>query len=305
MSSSFGSSLARKPGEALPASVAEIVPGQIYAVGGGIPAGQSVSWLREDRSGWMPVQAYLFRSAGRALVMDCGLPVHAAGLDAGFDALLDGLAPPRLLLSRWEPDAIVGLPRFVERYGVTEVLSYAGLNPLDFFEGFEGAAARSLVDAHARTARLVPILPGETIEHGTLRLAAISPALRLLLTMWYYEPATRSLFTADAFGLVANPDAPYPFASRISAEALSPGIVRDTLLAKFDWFIGAHVEPIVTELEEILARFDIERICPSIGGVIEGRSGVERVFKATIDTIRKLGAEKRSSSLRGFDWSTV
>ncbi|QIB33112.1 MBL fold metallo-hydrolase [Ancylobacter pratisalsi] len=299
------SSLARVPDAALPASVAEIVPGQIYAIGGGIPAGQSVSWLREDRSGWMPVQAYLLRSTDRALVIDCGLPVDAEGLNAGFDALLDGLPPPRLLISRWEPDAIAGLPRFVERYGVTDVLSYAGLNPLDFFEGFEGAAARSLVDVQARMARLVPVLPGETIDHGNLRLQAISPALRLLLTMWYYEPATRSLFTADAFGLMANPDAPCPFASPISAEALSPVLMRDTLLAKFDWFIGAHVEPIVAELEEMLARLDIERICPSIGGLIEGRPSVERVFAATIDMIRRLGAEKRSSSLSGFDWSSV
>lgn len=286
----------------LPRSVAQVVPGKLYAVGAAVPHTASVSWIEERAAGFTPVQCFVFLSEGRAMVMDCGLAVHAAEVGAGLDALLEGFSSPRLLISRWEPDAMGALPWLVERYRVPEVLSYAGLNPLDFFEGFEDAVARSTVDAQAGTAQLVPILPGDTIEHGAMRIEAISPALRLLLTMWYYEASTRSLFTADAFTLLANPLAARPFVARPAASELTSAAMQSCLRTKFDWLVGAHVEAIIADLEGIAGRYEIERICPTIGGIIEGRGAVRQAFEATIAALRALASEPRQSAVAGFDW---
>lgn len=286
----------------LPKSVVEIVPGRLFAVGGAVPHSTSVSWIEARSSGFTPVQCYVFRSARSTMVMDCGLPIHAAEVGAGLDALLAGHPPPRLLISRWEPDAMAGLPWLVERYRVPEVLSYAGLNPLDFFTGFEQAAAQSQVDTRAGAATLVPILPGEVIEHGSLRIEAISPTLRLLLTLWYYEAKTRSLFTADAFTLFANPSGPTPFIARPAPGELTAAAFARSLHTKFDWLVGAHCEPIVADLEALLARYKIDRICPNIGGIIEGRAAVKQAFRSTIDALRLLAAEPRQSAVADFDW---
>jgi glyoxylase-like metal-dependent hydrolase (beta-lactamase superfamily II) len=286
----------------LPDSVAEIVPDELYAIGGAVPQSISVSWIDERASGWTPVQCFVFISNGKALVMDCGLPAHTAEVGAGLDALLAGCPPPRLLVSRWEPDAMGALPWLVERYKVPEVLSYAGLNPLDFFEGFERAAARSQVDARRHGAQLVPILPGDIIEHGSMRLTAISPALRLLLTMWYYESSTRSLFTADAFTLLTNPSGPAPLIARDAAGKLTSAVTQRCLRAKFDWLVGAYCEEVIADLDSIAARYEIDRICPTIGAIIEGPALVQKVFRTTTSALRALAKKRRQSALIGFDW---
>lgn len=286
----------------LPNSVAEIVPGRLYAIGGAVPHSVSVSWIEKRTSGWTPVQCFVFLSDGKAMVMDCGLPAHTAAVSAGLDALLAASPPPRLLISRWEPDAMAALPWMVERYKVPEVLSYAGLNPLDFFEGFEEAAARSQVNVRKRDAQLVSILPGDVIEHGSMRLTAISPALRLLLTMWYYETSTRSLFTADAFTLLANPFGPVPLVARPAAGKLTSVAMQRCLRTKFDWLVGAHCEAIIADLDSLAARHQIDRICPTIGGIIEGPAAVRQAFRATAGALRALAKKPRQSALAGFNW---
>ena len=44
----------------LPPSVTEVVADKVYAIGGTIPAQQSLTWSPR-RAGWLPIQCYLFQ----------------------------------------------------------------------------------------------------------------------------------------------------------------------------------------------------------------------------------------------------
>lgn len=278
-----------------------IVPGALYAVGGGVPADVPVSWIPEGPGGWMPVQCFIFRDGREAVVMDSGLGAHRAAIEAGLQDLLGDGPPPRALISRWEPDAMVNLPWLIRRFGVRDVLSYGGIDPLDFFERFEEAAATAQVEA-AGPARLVPIGPGQVLHVGALRIEVLPVSLRLLLAVWFFEHTTGSLFTADSFGFLPNPAGPFPFAARPHAEALSPAVLRRSLETKFDWLVGARTEALIADLDALHARLPIERVCPSFGGIIEGQDNVSRLFRSTTAALRQLASERSASPLAGFDW---
>lgn len=286
----------------LSSSVAAIVPDAIYAVGGGVPADVSVSWIPQGLGGWMPVQCFVLRDGGEAVVMDSGLGVHRAVVEIGLSQLLDGHPPPRALISRWEPDSMVNLPWLIERFGVRDVLSYGGINPLDFFERFEEATATAQVEAAAGSAKLVPIGLGEMVHVGALRIEVVPVSLRLLLAVWFYEHTTGSLFTADSFGFLPNPARAAPFAIRPGVEMLSPAVLRRSLETKFDWLIGAYSDALIADLEALHARLPIQRVCPSFGGVIEGKDNVARLFRSTATALHRLAAERPPSPLAGFDW---
>ena len=286
----------------LPPSVATVVPDAVYAVGGGIPSSMSVSWIPPARAGWMPVQCFVLRSGRNAMVLDCGLGVHTTHIAAGLDAVLAGADIPQLLVSRWEPDAMANLPWLLETFGIKQVLSYGGINPLDFFEGFEAAAARSLAEGVAGPAQLVPVSVGEVLSVGSLRIEVLATSLRLLLTNWFYEATTRSLFTADSFGFLANSFKPYPFVARPSKTQLTRKILRDSLMTKFDWLAGAHCRTLIADLQAIQSRYVIDRVCPTFGGIIEGRDAVSQLMKSASSALKELSGETRLNGLAGFDW---
>ncbi len=287
----------------LPLSAIEVSSGEIYAIGGGLPASVSVSWILPAPSGWTPVQCFAFKGSGEALVMDCGLAVHRSDVSNGLDAVLAGIAKPRLLASRWEPDAIGNLPWLIDRYGIDEVYSYGGINPLDFFETFEVVAAQSLAATSASLARLRAMVPGDVIEVGDLRIEVLTTSLRLLLTNWFFEHKTKSLFTADAFGFLRNPSGPHPFVANPSAAQLAPEVVRESLRAKFDWLSGAHCETLIADLRKLVRGYPIDRVCPSFGGIIEGRENVQCLIQSTISALGQLEKERRRSALEEFDWN--
>src|SRR6185312_6588658 len=131
-----------------------------------------------------------------AIVLDSGPGAHRAAIASGLRDALRGAGRPRALISRWEPDSMVNLPWLIEQFGIREVLSYGGIDPLDFFERFENEVATAQVRAASGAARLIPIEPGEIIPVGALRVEVVPVSLRLLLTIWFYEHRTGSLFTA-------------------------------------------------------------------------------------------------------------
>ena len=64
-----------------------ILPDRLFAIGGWLTLGaQRVSWLPDEAHGARPVQCYVLSDAGQSLVIDTGLPIHRAEIDA--DGLL-------------------------------------------------------------------------------------------------------------------------------------------------------------------------------------------------------------------------
>ncbi len=290
---------ARPPSQ--PAAL-EVVKSTLFAVGGGVPGSLSVSWLPPGRPGWIPVQCFVLRDGVDALVLDCGLSVHTEQVAAGLSGALAGAGRPRLLVSRWEPDAMANLPWLMNQFGITQVLSYGGINPLDFFESFEAAAAQSAAKAVASPTALVALAIGDVVKVGRLRIEVLATSLRLLLTNWFYEHTTQSLFTADSFGLLSNKAAPCPFVARPTPGEISPAVLIDSLMPKFDWLAGAHCEALIADLQAIQSRYPIKRICPTIGGVIEGHGAIVQLFHSTVSALQQLSREPPPRALAGFDW---
>ncbi|POR51956.1 MBL fold metallo-hydrolase [Bosea psychrotolerans] len=303
-----GGTAARRPepgaGFTMPASVVEIATG-LYAVGGGIPAETSISWISEGLRGWVPFQCYVFLGEREALVLDSGLGLHRQCIAEGLDRLLAGRGAPRLLVSRWEPDAMVNLPWLVDRYRIREVLSLGGINPLDFFDGFDAAAVQSNARTQAAPADLVTIAPGDRLTVEDFELEVINPSLRLLLTTWFYERRSRSLFTADSFGFLPNPFSPWPWVARPQAQDVTPQVVEHALVQKFDWLCGAYCDSLIEDLQQLATKFDIERLCPTFGATIEGRAAVEQVFSSTVEALQCLSGQSRRRALADFDWATA
>jgi glyoxylase-like metal-dependent hydrolase (beta-lactamase superfamily II) len=289
---------------ALPDSVIEIA-GAFYAVGGGIPASTSISWMPDGLQGWIPFQCYVFHGERDALVLDGGLGIHRQCIGAGLDRLLADRRDRRLLVSRWEPDAMVNLPWLVDRYGIREVLSLGGINPLDFFDGFDAAAVQSNAQTQAAPADLVPIAPGDRLAVGDFELEVINPSLRLLLTTWFYEKHTRSLFTADSFGFLTNPTLPRPWLARPHSSQITSKVIEQALVQKFDWLCGAYCDTLIADIEKLTATLRIDRICPSFGAVIEGSEAVAQVLESTLEALQCLSRKPRQRALAGFDWAAA
>lgn len=278
--------------------LAEIIPGTLYATGGWLDvAARPISWLPAGASGLLPVQGYVLRDGGEWLMVDTGLAVHWPLVAGGIRATLGGTTRRRLITTRREQDCMINLPAILRDFGVSEVL-YAGvLNPLDFFEGVEETDAAARIEATPGL-RAVRIAPGVVTEIGRLRLEVLRVELRLLATNWFYESATRTLFTSDAFAFLARPAAAWaPGQSRLRGANEAPiraGDIAQYLSAKMDWLIGIDPAPVLRDLDTILAARPIDRLCPGFGLVIEGEEAVREAFARMRDALQILAARRRA-----------
>jgi hypothetical protein len=143
-----------------------------------------------------------------------------------------------------------------------------------------------------------PVSATETITVDTggpraRELVLIAPLVRLLMTSWAYDSVTRTLFTADAFShaLLSASDGPMILSER--DDEVTPRVVREHLLTKFEWLAGADRAPIVAALRSVFASYDIETVAPAYGRVIHGRSVVARHQAMLADVLASGAADAR------------
>jgi len=284
--------------------VAPIAAEGIFAYGDTLSADGSVSFIRHLHGGHVPVQGYFFRGGGRSLMMDGGLAVHRERIISSLAALLEQGEAPSYLASRWEPDAIVNLPDLVKRFGVRKVLSIGELSPLDFFTELEQATARGQLALAGPGISRQSLRPGDIIEVGDLRLEVLRTSLRLLLTNWFYEHRTGSLFTADSWSLVTTARGDLRVRATDRSQ-LSQSKIERSLTSKFDWLIGANPVELVADLENLVTTRRINRICPTVGGVIEGADNVRLVFERTVAALRSLSSRSQPSALANAGWQKL
>ena len=291
------------PHVARSAPVLEVSAAGIFAVGDAVPARNGYHLTRHLTDGYIPSQCYVFKNGGTALVMDGGLALHRDTVAAGLAALLkDGAEKRAFLASRWEPDAIINLPMAVEQLGLRKVYAIGELSPLDFFTGLEEAAARASLGIADSGLQLASIMPGDVLEIGALRLEVLRTSLRLLLTNWFYERTTETLFCADAWCLLAALERPELVRRAPLTQEISPKSVERALLSKFDWLIGADPSKLIDDLKALQAEKGIARVCPTLGGIIEGPAAVAEVFESTCTALKTLSRMSRSPVLENFDW---
>lgn len=255
----------------------ELVPGRLYRLGGTVPMDGRLSWVPADWQGPASgrseaLNTYLLIEGDRATLVDSGVTVHREQIIDQLESLLAGRGL-EIFLTRFEPDCLVNLPAIVRRFGVREVHGGGVSNPFDFFDDLSTAEqlrADAGVTLHRR-------LPGDAVEIGTGRhLDLVATTIRLLTTFWAYDNVTKTLFTSDAFGHVAVPEANGRVLVDDSDDPTTFEMVRDHLFTKFDWLLGAETAPLREDLAKIFQKYDVERIAPTHGGMIVGKETVAR-----------------------------
>ena len=162
---------------------------------------------------------------------------------AKLEEALEGRAPDYLIVQHMEPDHGANVKTFMDRYPeATVVASFGAFNMMQNYFGtkFEG---RNRV-----------VKEGETLDLGGRELTFImAPNVHWPEVMFTYDPSTKVLFSADAFGKFGALDVDQPW--DCEARRYYFGIV-----GKF----GDAVQKVLAKA----AALDIEIICPLHGPIL-------------------------------------
>jgi glyoxylase-like metal-dependent hydrolase (beta-lactamase superfamily II) len=274
-------------------SLHAIIPGTLWGATGWLRAdARPVSWIPPGLPGFLPVTAYALRDGAEWMVVDTGLPLHGPQIEAALAQTIAGTTHRRMINTRREQDCMANIGPLVRRFGIAEVPYVGVLNPVEMTDVLENDEAEARIAAMAPV-RAVRIEVGQAVAVGRLRLEPLRVQLRLLATNWFFEHATRTLFTSDSFGFLtrATPDAPLV---RAPEEApIDAGDIARMLSAKFDWLIGIDPAPILADLDAIFSARRVDRLCPGHGCVIEGSDAVAEALARMQEAIAMLAARPK------------
>lgn len=285
---------------ALPPSVTDVAEGKVFALGPSIEARRCHAWIAADVSGWMPFQCYVLRDADQLVMLDGGFPAMRDAVREGLQELVPGTRRRRFMMTRRELDTILNLPWIAHDFAFDSAHCGGDLSPIDFFEKIDDVS----IDAQIKTLMDAPfsfVKPGEIYEIGSLRLEMIRASLMVLPTFWFYESTTRTLFTSDCFGIVPQATPRDPRMVRPRDVEITAERIRAFLNVKFDWLRGIDNRPLAKDLEKVFSDRPVDRICPNLGCIIEGRDAVDRVLSQTLVALAEMAKEPWRSVLT--DWN--
>lgn len=287
--------------QTLPRSVTNVADGKIFALGPSIETSRCHAWIAPNVPGWMPFQCYVLRDGGELIMLDGGFPVMRDAVHEGLTALVPGTRKRRFMMTRRELDTILNLPWIAHDFAFDSAHCGGDLSPIDFFEKIDDAS----IDAQIKTLMDAPfsfVKPGETYEAGSLRLEMIRASLMVLPTFWFYEATTRTLFTSDCFGIVPQTSPADPRVVRPWDDQISAARIRAFLNAKFDWLRGIDNRPLAKDLVKVFSDRAIDRVCPNLGCIIEGRAAVDHLLEQTLVALSDMTKEPWRSVLTGWNY---
>lgn len=266
----------------------ELVPGSLYALGTSIALDGRISWVPPAARGWQPSHCYVLLQDGQCLVIDPGPLVVGPVVVQQLQELLAPGSPVSIFVTRAELDTTGGIGAIARTFPVDRLYAGGGPNP---FDSFEAAGDVQLGDRRERI-QLERMPAGFQMPVGASRsVQVIPPSLRLLATWWAYDAATATLFTSDSFTHTVNelPGGPRQVTSTTSGRP-DPGQVAGHLTAKFEWLRHARTMTMRDGVRRLFEQYDVERIAPSHGLVLEGRDVVRQHVDAVLDVLTELAS---------------
>ena len=251
--------------------------------------------------GWLPVQCYALQSGDELLLVDAGLAIHRDEIAQGLQPLVAQTTRRSVLTTRREPDTIINLPWLVTQFGFRRVFLSGLLNPLDYFESFEFRTTEAHLDATCDI-DVAWLAPGQAVEVGDVRLVPFPPLVRVLATDWFFDQRSGTLFTSDFGGFFCSDAQQGPFVWSGDQHDLSVERIAAIIGTKCEWLRSIDTRPMIDNIRQACAGRDVQRICPSFGGIIEGRDNVARVLDCVFAALELLSKQAWRSSLTGFDW---
>ncbi len=177
-------------------------------------------------------------------IFDC---VDARKIDEWFTSVqttLAGRCPDYLVVTHVEPDHSAGIKKIAEVYPDMKIVGNAKTFPMiaNFFE-IEGMQERQIV-----------VSEGDSLELGAHTLNFVmAPMIHWPEVMVVYESASKTLFSADAFGKFGASDAPGGWACEARRYYYN-------IVGKY----GANVQTLLKKL----SKFEVETIAPLHGPIL-------------------------------------
>jgi hypothetical protein len=288
--------------------VVELAAGRLYLLPQILTLDGRLSSHPLSARGFAPLNCFLVREPGHALLIDTGFSAYEELLLGQLGSLIGPGEP----LSVWalrlgEYASICNVRPVAEHFDVDVLYGSQGVPPewVDFRPEHvpygSPVAGGALAEIEHRLAR-----QGDAIGvggEGRLLNTLVAP-LRLLPTNWVYDEATRTLFTADAFTYVSQPTAQGPWVVTDDDDPTTfDGALEYLLGSRFWWLAGARTEPLRRGIDEIFETYPIETIAPSFGCVLSGRRTVER-HRRMLDEILAQAASMPSIGGEIAGWRT-
>lgn len=261
-------------------SVLPLVSNLLYRVGTSVRA-DALSWAPPGFDGYDALSCYLFDAGDEVVFVDAGAAISRPAMIEALDQIV-GSRRRTAYVTRTEGENIGNL---------AEVLSRPGSRLLF---GLGGGVLEWILDADEENligrVELVPAINGTSwsTESGLHFHWVDAPIKQMFLTQWAYEERTHTLFTSDMFTWhhLADP-ADHPVVTSAS-EVPSPVAVAEAIARRVNWLVGATFPARVALLEAVFATYDVERLAPCHGSVIEGREVVNQTLAVTLEALRLL-----------------
>lgn len=238
----------------------ELVPERLYALGGTVALDGRVSWVAASARGYQPANCYLLREGRQALLVDTGLAIHGDPIANEVRRLLPSNAELAVFLTRSEPDTVGSLGKIAEHCAVNVTYCGSTVNPWDAVDGLQDGVPPPVL----RPPRAIDLGPDRIVD-------VIAPAFRMLPTSWLFDRATGTLFTSDLFGHTTLTSAVYqPVRTAEGDSETTLESVTGHTRAKFWWLQQMVTRPIMADLEWIFSTYEVARIAPSHGCILEG-----------------------------------
>ncbi len=117
---------------------------------------------------------------------------------------------------------------------------------------------------------------GQRFLLGERKFEPVQMAVRVIITAWLYESASRVLFTSDFFAHLVCPSRELPPVVTGSEPVPRGAEVSEHLRTKCEWPADANTEPIRQRLEMTFIGREAEAIAPGHGCAIGGTETVRR-----------------------------
>jgi hypothetical protein len=276
--------------------VIDLAGGKLFALPNPYALDGRVTSHPDDARGFAPQQIYVLLEGTSALVIETGYTVQEQTVLAQLDQVLTPSTRASLFpLSMGEFRSVCNTRPIVERFDVRTLYGpfQDGSAWVDFRPELvppgEGVGGGKMANLDVQ----IVSGSGNTVigvdEAGTRQVQALNAPLRLLPTNWVYDPATRALFTSDAFTHVWRPTAEGPWVVTEDDDTTTLDELVDYLLrTRFWWLAGANAEPLCQGMAEVFETHDVEIVAPSFGCVLQGRAVVDRHHELMQDALRVL-----------------
>ena len=267
--------------------VVELLPGKAYALQNAFALDGRVSSYPRSARGWSVSNVYLLKEATGAFILDTGFAAHQKATLEQIGSLIDEDTPISWVPLRYNEYMSVGNAMAIaDRFNVTHCF-------------LPQANAALWLDFDLPEARSSNLRMTSTVLRGKLDMAigtgdsrpvvGFTAPLRLINTVWVYDPASLTLFTADSFAHVWQKTPAGPWLIDHPEDAGDDALVRSFLLnTRYWWLEGVRTGPLREGVAKVFETYDIETLAPGYGAIIRGRDLVEKQFRIFDEVLASL-----------------